>query len=80
MAFCTSSKVDDDYTNMLPQISEEMNGNFNLVYKRRITAQRRSNRNRTCLNVESNSNAYSIPFDNQSLTSDNDILEVILLI
>ena len=73
MAFRTSSKVDDDYTNMLPQISKEINGNFNLVYKRRITTHRRSNRNRTSLNVDSNSNAYSIPFDNQSLTSDNGI-------
>ena len=38
MAFRTSSKVDDDYTNMPSQISKEINGNFNLVYKCRITA------------------------------------------
>ena len=73
LAFRTSSKVDVDYTNMLPQISKEINGNFNLVYKRRITTHRRSNRNRISLNVDSNSNAYSNPFDNQSLTSDNEI-------
>ena len=39
LSFWTTSKTDDDYTNMLPHISKDINGNFNLVYKPRSTSQ-----------------------------------------
>ena len=54
MSFRPTSQTDDDYTNMMPQISKEINGNFNLLYKRRSTSQRRSNRNHNSIDVESN--------------------------
>ena len=38
MSFRPTSQTDDDYTNMIPQISKEINGNFNLLYKRRSTS------------------------------------------
>ena len=37
----------ENYTNMIPYISKEINGNFNLKYKRRTSSNRRSLRNQT---------------------------------
>ena len=59
LSFRSYSKIDDNYVNMLPHISKEINGNFNVEYKRRTTSQRRSNRN---LHLQS---------DNQSIVSTN---------
>ena len=73
MSFRPTSQTDDDYTNMLPQISKEINGNFNLLYERQSTSQRRSNRNRNSIDVESNTNPTSLSLDNQSIASANDV-------
>ena len=45
LSFKPFSSNGDIYKNMLPQISKEIHGNFNLKYKRRTTPNQQSTRN-----------------------------------
>ena len=59
LSFRSQTSSIDNITNMMAQMSKEINGNFNCTYKRRSTPNRRSGRHSTPIPIPNNQSTVS---------------------
>ena len=69
LSFRSYNPINEIHTNMIPYISKEINGNFNLKYKRRSSTNRRSLRTQTL------DNNKLVVLNNESPFSNNIVLD-----
>ena len=70
LSFRSHTCSTDTYTNMMAQMSKEINGNFNLKYKRRSTSSRRSSRNTSPIQIHDNQESISLSSDSDLVSSE----------